>query len=705
MHYLFIAEKPSAMREYKNVYFKHKQEIDKCINGDINFIALCGHIYRNKLPNEYPQWDRKWIDLYNEDLPIIPDKWGIKAIAGTSNTQKELKKEIAKGYDGIIVGTDSDVEGYGIYYLVCQAFKLQKYKTLRFYETALTEKDILKSFLTMEDLYSTPRHINAINAFIFRSHWDWLIGMNLTTAYTIRYGQLIKYGSVKAPTLKLIYDNCNAIDNFVKKTNYGVKSIHDGFSSVLINDTDNKEQIFENKEKANNVITQLDNSSIVKKIRKKKNTVKPPKLYSLSDLQIDASKAPYGYAPHETLEIAQSLYEKHKILTYPRTSGNYLSTGKITDIPNILKSVMAIPEFTPVIKDITSENLNRAYKDTNIFNDKEVQKASHDALIPTGEKINLSALTEKEKNVFMLVCRRLLLHFLPYFVEEKTTLILENNGFLFRANGRRTIEEGYHKLLNINFSDTIIPNYKENDVVPIQENTVYEKVSRPPERYTLGSIIKAMKNIASEVDDASLKKIMKESEGIGTEATRAGIIKELISTEYISVKKNSIYITDSGKRYIESVRSKDGDSYNYGIADPLQVAYWSSKNKEIRLGTLTRDTVMNEFIDYLNKSISEIKASGSPVTSVNKSNIKCPKCDGYLIKGKYGYFCSNKNNGCNIAISKEFNGKTLTEKEQMNLLNGKQITINNMISKKGNKYSALVEYDFTTGRIKFLEFK
>ena len=704
MKYLFIAEKPSAMREYKTVYNKYKNKIDACIGGEISFIALRGHIFRNKQPSEYERWDKKWHELYKEDLPMIPDKWGIAPISGTSDVRKAIKTELAKGYNGIIVGTDSDVEGYGIYYMVCMAMGLQKYKTLRFFETALTERDILNSFLTMEDMYTTPRHINAIQAYLFRSKWDWLIGMNLTTAYTVRYGELIKYGSVKAPTLKLIYDNCNAIDNFVKKTNYGVKSIHDCFTSVLINDNDNKERSFENINDANKVIANLKDYAVVNDIKRNKHVVKPPKLYSLSDLQIDAAKAPYGYAPHETLEIAQSLYEKHKLLTYPRTSGNYLSSGKVKDMPSILKSMMAIPEFSPVIAKISTDDLKKAYNDNNIFNDKEVQKASHDALIPTGATIKLDALNEREKNVFMLVCKRLLLHFMPYYVEEKTVLSLENNGYTFRANGRKVIDEGFHKLLGLTMNDAIIPDLKAGDNVPIKENKIQEKVSRPPDRYTMGTIIKAMKNIASEVDDVELKKIMKESEGIGTEATRSGIIKELVAANYITTQKNNIYITEMGKRYIEHIRQNTGSEENFGLADPMKVAYWSAQNKKIQLGERKNADVMEEFIVYLNKTIADIKNSGSPIIKNNENKEKCPVCDGVLINGKYGVFCSNRNKGCMFSIPNTLSGKKLTPAQQTALKSGKKVTLKNLVSKAGKPYSAIVKYNFETCKIDFLEF-
>lgn len=329
--YLLIAEKPSAMREYQKVYQKYKEDIDKAINGSIEFTALAGHIFRNVEPKKYkskPEWASTWATLYKNSLPMIPDKWELEPIPSASDIISNLKVYLTSGnFTGIIVATDSDVEGYGIYYMVMTAMNLKKYKTLRFYETSMTEKDVLNSFLNMKDLFKTKQHANAIDAYIQRSHWDWLIGMNFSTAYTVRYGKLMKVGSVKAPTLKLIYDNCNLIDNFSETKSYAITSEYaEKFESVLVNEDNDKDRVFTSIEEANNVLSRLTDEDTIASVTSTKNIVLPDKLYSLSDLQVDASKL--GYSPDDTLKIAQELYQDKKVLSYPRTSGNYLSSGK-----------------------------------------------------------------------------------------------------------------------------------------------------------------------------------------------------------------------------------------------------------------------------------------------------------------------------------------------------------------------------------------
>ena len=709
--YLLIAEKPSALREYQAVYKKHKAAIDKKLKiDDMDMVALAGHVCGYYEPKEYKGvWDKKWKDLY-EELPLIPNEWKIKTLDGRANIVKDLRERLQKEkYDGIVVATDSDVEGYGIYYLLMEYLNLQKYTTLRFFEISLTEKDILKSFLTMTDFFQGS-HLNATNAFRFRSRWDWTSGMGFTILYSVRYGELIKFGSVKAPTLKMIYENCRAIDNFKPTTTYGVKSLHvDGFESTLLNEDDNKDRSFEKLEDAERLIASLNKEAIVASFEKKTSMTKAPKLYSLSDLQIDAAKAPYGYTPDQTLQIAQKLYEERKILTYPRTSGNYLASGKVPELPGILASIKDVPDVKPFIMKITNADIARVSIDKNIINDKEVAKASHDALIPTGAKVDWNALTKPEQDIFLLVCKRLVAHYMPMFSEEKITLMLENNGQRFKANGRRTIENGFNDLYGKTTKDVLIPDYKKGDVVRIEKTFTYEKVSTPPARYSMGTIINAMKNIASQIEDPELKKRMRESEGIGTEATRASILKDLQTSGYISTSKNMIYITEAGKRYIENIRKEKGDgTFDYGFAEPMQVAYWSAQNKQIQLGERTVEDVLDEFEQYIRKAIAEVKSSGEPIKRAYGQSAEvdslppCPLCGGKVASGKFGYYCSTyKESGCKLSIPNEMASKKLADGQKRGLLEGRKMHVKGFKSKAGKSFEADIFLNKDTGKVEF----
>ena len=232
--YLFIAEKPSLMRAVRDVYKKHITDVKKKV-GEIEFVALSGHVCRLLLPNEYTVWDAKWKDI---DLPMIPSSWKIGAISDKKKTIDEIKKKIKENkYDGIIVGTDADTEGNGIYYLLEQYLKLEKMKALRFFEQDQTDKAILTSLLNMTDYHKAPRDVNMTNSFLIRSHMDWLIGMNFSVGFTVKSEFLMKVGRVKAPTLKLVYDNSKAIDEFVPHSDYELQADYkEGFTGTYIVD-------------------------------------------------------------------------------------------------------------------------------------------------------------------------------------------------------------------------------------------------------------------------------------------------------------------------------------------------------------------------------------------------------------------------------------------------------------------------------------
>ena len=711
--YLALVEKPSACREYQAVYNKHKAQIDAKIGGSIDFIPLAGHCARLLEPKEIDRWaGRKWTEIYKDSMPIIPDKWEVRPIEANKNILSEIKKKMnANKYTDYICACDSDNEGSLIFYYVAQYLGILKEPTLRFYETALTEKEILKSFLTMEDYYKTPKHANMTKAGILRSRADYAIGMSMTVAYTVRYGELIKFGSVKAPTLKIIYDNCYIIDHFKEVITYGVKSLHvDGFESTLTNDGDAKDRSFEKKEDAEFLLKSLKDEAVVKSYVKKNVTNKAPKLYALSDLQIEAAKAPYGYTPDQTLEIAQKLYEERKILSYPRTSGNYLASSKVAELPDILASIKDIPDIKPFVARITNADYTRVASDTNIINDKEVEKASHDALVPTGHKVDWDALTQPEKDIFLLVCKRLVAHFMPYFTEEKVVMMLDNNGNPFRANGRRTVENGFNEIYGKVIADEILPEYKAGDVVKIEKSYVIDKVSAPPARYTTGTIIKAMKNIANQipVENEAARRALRNSSGIGTEATRANIVKDLQDTGYITTKKNAIYITESGKRYIENIRvEKDDGTFDYGIADPITVAYWSAKYQDVQLGEGNIQESLSELTDYLTKTIEDLKASGEPVkagfSSPATANLPpCPLCGGRVASGKFGLYCSTyKESGCKLSIPNEMAHKPLTDNQKLGLLEGKKIHAKGFKSKTGKTFEADIILNKQTGKVEF----
>ena len=688
--YLFIAEKPSLMRAVKDVYNRHKKEINDEV-GIIDFIALAGHVCRLIEPSEYPKWDEKWKDL---ELPMIPNPFKIDAIPDKKKIIKDVKKMIDENsYTGIIVGTDADVEGNGIYYLLETYLNITKMKALRFFEQDQTDAGILKSFKELTDYHKNDRDVNMTKSYLIRSHMDWLIGMNFTVGFSVKSGFTMKVGRVKAPTLKLVYDNCKAIDEFIPHTdfalevNYENKDGKDPIKGVYIDDK-GKEVRFETKEKAEEFFGKLGNKGTVIKTEKKTVKTPAPQLYKLSDVQAEAGKL-YGLTPEKVTDTIQSLYEK-KYVSYPRTSGRYISTEKAKEFPNLLKAVAAFSDLKPYVDKITSADIDKVKKDKRIVNDAEVKKASHDALLPTGVIPDLSKLSKTETDICNLIYKRLLALFLPSLIEEKTTVISDIDGNNFKTTGKIITDKGWTVLYKKKLEENELPTLKKGDILNVLKFNTAEKTTSPPSRLTQPTLIETMENISKYIEDKDLKSIMKTAKGIGMESSRASIIKDLISSGYMESrgKSMSLYITDVGKKYIENL-------LDFSIVKPELTAEWEQKMQDIREGTAEYEDVENEMLKYVKEMIVEINNADikkEPWKTKSSTGITCPICGKPILNGKYGYFCSGNKEGCKFSIQNEIAGKKLTEKQLKDLIEKKKTSkISGFTSKSGKKFDAILK--------------
>ena len=694
--YLLIAEKASLMRSIEAVYNSHKKEINKNV-GEIDFIALAGHVCRLVLPSEYEEWDSKWNEI---NLPMIPNFFKVDAIADKKNIINDLKKKIKSNkYDGIIVGTDSDVEGNGIYYLLEQYLSMEKMEALRFFETGLTETEILKSLNSLTNYHTNPRDVHMTEAFKIRSRMDWLIGMNFTVGFSVKAGFTMKVGRVKAPTLKLVYDNSKAIEEFVPHTDFELQaSYKDGFKGTYIN-SDGPVR-FETEEMALKFTEDLGKKGTVKSVTKKVTKTPAPQLYKLSDLQVEAGKK-FGYTPAKTLSIIQALYETHKIVSYPRTDGRYISSEKAKELPALLRAVEAIPELKTVAEAVSSSDVERGKKDKRIVNDVEVKKASHDALLPTGKIPDLSKLSTDEKNILILIYKRLLAVFMDPLKEETTTIIIDISGNEFKSNGKILLEKGWTSIYDKKNTDTKLPLLEKGDKVQIDHYEASEKTTTPPVRLTQSTLIDAMENIAKYIDDKAMKSIMKDVKGIGMPSSRAKIITDLIESGYMEDKKGKskgLYITDTGRRYIENIQ-------NFSVCKPELTAEWETRMQHIKEGSETYREVEKDMLAYVKEITMEIEKSEIKKSGWNGSGItgfQCPLCGESIRKGKFGWYCSGKKeNKCSFSIPTTLASKVITEKNVQDLLE-KGITreISGFKSKAGKTFSAKLK--LKDGKIEFV---
>ncbi len=674
MKYLFLAEKPSTMKAIKDVYEKSNKPL-----GQIDFFALAGHVCKLCEPKSYKEWDVKWDE---RQLPMIPQEFKVGALR--EDVINKLKKQISSiKYDAIIVGTDSDVEGNGIYDLLESYLGLQNYKTYRFFESDLTPVGIMRSINSLQDYHTNPRDVGMTEAYRIRSRFDWLIGFNMSVAYTVKSGFLMKVGRVKAPTLKLVYDNCKAIDNFSSKTSYqpSIKTKGEEITAGLVDEFE-KAIAFPNKIEAEDVLKKLSGTVTVKSYKKEIKKTQPNQLYKLTDIQYEAG-VKYGYTPEKTLELIQSLYETHKIISYPRTDGRFVSSEKAKDFPKLLNAIKEFPGLKEFVENISESNIAAAQKNSRYVNDKKVQESSHDALIPTGVTYNYGKLKQDERNICDMIFRRFIGIFLPALEEEKTKLILEDNGYLFSCNGSKVVNAGFTVLLRRPI-ENIVPNFIEGKVLEEKETFVHEVVSKPPQRFTQATLIKAMENIQKYVNETDLKNAIKKAGGIGQPSSRAAIISELVSSGYIKDEKKGLYMTDKGRKYIENLG-------NSSLVSPKLSAEWEMHINDIKNGDVTYEEIYLQILNYLRDALKEIDnlEIEKSFDLTNRKEIgKCPICGKPVIEFLKGYGCTGYPD-CKFSIPKIIAGKELSEKNIKDLINkGTTGRVSGFISKLGRPFAS-----------------
>lgn len=695
---LLIAEKPSLMRELKGVYNKNKSQI----KYDIDFTALAGHICRYAKPDEYNEWNIKWNDLF-PILPIVPENWQVKVMKDKNDLFKNISDMLkTNNYDGIICATDADREGNLIFHLLENKLKV-KTKVLRLWVHDLTEKAILSAFTSMVDMKKDTFQKNLTYASILRSRFDWLVGMNYTIAATINSTMLLKIGRVKTPTLKMVYDNSMAIENFVPETTYGVECEYKkGFTGIMFNE--DGEIFHKNKADAEKEIKTLGRTAKVLSIKKETVKTLPPQLFKLSDLQVYINKK-FGFTAEKTLQIAQSLYEK-KILSYPRCDCRYISSESTKTFPKILKSISVFEDIKDYTSKIGASEIGKVKNTKKYTNDKEVNENSHTALIPTGEPIDISKLSDDEKKVYEVICKRFVCIFLEPCIEEKTVVITENNGKTFRSNGKTTVSKGWTELVPKKSDEKELPKVSENEILDISKISVKERTTTPPARLTEGSLIAEMENISKYIEDNNLKTIMKEAKGIGTPSSRSAIISSLIKDGYINVSMNKksqgLYISDKGKDYIENIK-------DLSIVSPVLTAEWESKLRDIEKGAMDSVEFNKQMKDFLNENIETIKntkmSSKKASIANNPKNIIgiCPRCGNVIAEGPKSYYCTGYKNDpkCTFTIWKEnkllaSQKKKVTTAMVRKLLKDHTYAAKGLVSQKtGNKYNANIVLEDT----------
>lgn len=500
-----------------------------------------GHLCTLKEPNDYTEMWQRWS---LSSLPMIPPKFGIKLMGDRiKERQFNIIKKLIEGAQCIINCGDAGQEGELIQRWIMQKAQA-KCPVKRLWVSSLTEEAIKEGFASLKD---QSEYQSLYEAGLCRAIGDWLLGMNATRLYTLKYGgnrQVLSIGRVQTPTLALIVKRQAEIENFVPKPYWELKT---KYREVTFSVVEGK---FEEKEKAEEALQKISGEPFtVTDIATKKGNELPPRLYDLTSLQIDCNKK-YGMTSDVTLQTIQSLYEK-KYTTYPRVDTTYLSEDIYPKCEGILKG---LTDYQPLTAPLMGKPLIKSKK---VFDNKKV--TDHHAIIPTG--VHPQALTENEKRVYNLVVTHFIAIFYPECKFSTTTVLGESGSVNFKATSKQITDPGWRVV----FAQEPVDNDKEekNELMPSftkgESGPHYpelaEKMSQPPKPYTEATLLRAMETAGKTVDDEELRDLIKEN-GIGRPSTRAEIIKTLFKRNYIRNEKKNIFATPMGVELISLIRNE-----------------------------------------------------------------------------------------------------------------------------------------------------
>lgn len=625
---LVLAEKPSVGKDIARVLQCHKN-INGGLEGNKYIVTWAlGHLVTLADPEMYDHKYQKW-NL--DDLPIMPERMKLVVIKNTAKQFNAIKNLLNRNdIKEIIIATDAGREGELVARWIINKAHVKK-TMKRLWISSVTDKAIKDGFKNLKNARDyEPLYQSGYS----RSVADWLVGINATRALTCKYNAQLACGRVQTPTLAMIDKRETEIKNFQPKDYYGIEILSNNiYWSWLSNK--NEKHIF-NQNKIDNIIEQLQNSKLkITNITTNNKKSYAPLLYDLTELQRDANKI-YGFSAKETLSIMQSLYEYHKVLTYPRTDSRYLTE----DIVPTLKERLIASKggyFDDVIDQILA---NPIKKQNHFVNNKKV--SDHHAIIPTEQPVMLGAFSDSEFKIYDLVLKRFLAVLLPPYIYKKTTIKAKVNQETFTTSGKIEIQSGWQQIYNHNNNEQfeqVLPLMKENDQYVVSEIKKTCGQTMPPAYFNEATLLSAMENPVHYTNNKSkqLNSTLINTGGLGTVATRADIIDKLFNTFLIEKRNNEIHVTNKGKQLLQLVPQD--------LKEPELTAKWELQLAKIAKKQQKPDQFINEIRQYTKKIINEINSSQATFKHDNLTTKKCPECNHFMLEvnGKKGKLlvCSN----------------------------------------------------------------
>lgn len=690
MAHLIITEKPSVARDLaaalKDTVGLFLQRDGYFENDTYHITWAFGHLVGLADPGDYNSKDKKW---RLDRLPIIPSKFRLKTHPKTRK-QYEIIKDLllSQKVTHIVNACDAGREGELIFRNIYDLSGCGK-PVRRLWLSETTHSAIARA---LQDLRPGGEFDGLGAAARARSEADWLVGLNATRAFSVKYSELLSVGRVQTPTLALIVDRERAIKNFRPAPYWElhVTFTKDAVSYVgqwFADDADRFDDVDTARVMADKV-TAAERGLVIS-AETKDIAQNPPHLFNLVDLQKEANRI-YGLSAADTLAAAQALYEKYKLITYPRTDSKYITEDLLATLPARLKALEAMGEYADLVLEAQEHEI--AKRSVNA-----AKVTDHHAIIPTDREQGLSVLPANERHIYDLVVRRFLAAYLDPARYQQTVIITVAAEETFKTRGRVQLDAGW-RLAYGGFAgkekedEGIIPAMESGDEVIIVEGKAEEKKTRAPRRYNDASILSAMENAGRLVDDEELREAMRGA-GLGTPATRAAILERLIKVGYIRRSGKSLAATAKGGALIDIVPDQ--------IKNPELTAEWEQALKNIESGE--GDVAdFNQGIRAMARGIIDFVQNQQGGVMPGKQTLgKCPLCGSPVVESKKAYGCSAWQSGCKFAIWKRIAGKRITAKQAQALLaKGKTGKLKGFKSRKGTKFDTTLVLN-KSGKVTF----
>lgn len=704
---LCIAEKPSVAKELATILGARKR-MDGYFEGEGYQVTWTyGHLCTLKEPDDYTEVWKKWrLEL----LPILPPRFGIKLISNEGyEKQFSIIKKLADNCTEVINCGDAGIEGELIQRWVLTKASCNK-PLKRLWISSLTDEAIKEGFKKLKDGSDFDRLYAAGNA---RAIGDWLLGMNATRLYTLKYAKgkgVLSVGRVQTPTLALIVNRFLEIQNFKPESYWELKTV---YRTVTFSSAKGK---FKRPDEAAGILETIRNEEFeITDFQRKPGKEQPPRLFDLTALQVEGNKK-FGFTAEQTLTHIQSLYEK-KLVTYPRVDTTYLPDDVYPDIKKILEKLTPYANFTAPLLDKPIK------KSKKVFDNSKV--TDHHAIIPTGVHPS-SGMLYQEKQVYDMVTRRFIAAFYPDCDVSNTTVTGEAAGYEFKASGKEIVKEGWRVLYpkkdkeeeGDNDETRVMPTFVKGEKGP-HEPDVQEKQTQPPKHYTEATLLRAMETAGKQVEDEELRDLMKDN-GIGRPSTRANIIETLFRRKYVNRQNKNLVPTQTGIQLIQTIS-------NELLKSVELTGQWEKKLRQIEQGAYDPAAFIGEMKEMVSTLVNEVKREWGKTIEIEQTEEKpvaeegdskekkpvkkatkeksdkkpagskkkkadtppegtatitqtqvftCPVCsEGTMLKGKAAWGCSRYAEGCRFVIPFE----KLKEKTGLDDLNAETL----MLFKRG----------------------